>query len=79
MNPEIRGYMHYRYGTRYFPYFFYGTHSGYGFPPYGMGYLPYYHPYYHQLDHYLIHHLDHQQEHHPEDLYFGVPLGGPAR
>ena len=40
MNPDMRAYMPYHYGTGYMPYP-YGTHMGYGYPPYGIEYMTY--------------------------------------
>ncbi|MED3564214.1 hypothetical protein [Bacillus xiapuensis] len=79
MNPEIRNYMYHHYGTGYMLSPFYGTHMGYGYPPYGMGFYPSYNPYYHQLDHYMIHLMDHQINYPMAGAYFAEPLGGPAR
>lgn len=63
MNPDMRAYMPYHYGTGYMPYP-YGTHTGYGYP---LSLYYHYHPHYHP--HY----------HHDGGPYFAVPLQAPVR
>jgi hypothetical protein len=67
MNPDMRAYMPYHYGTGYMPYPFYGTHMGYGYP----AYYPHYHPHYHP--HHIAHYLGS-----PSGPTFAVPLGAPT-
>lgn len=47
MNPEMRYFMHYHYGTGYMPCPFYGNYMGYGDPSYEIGYHHQHNPYYH--------------------------------
>ena len=51
MNPDMRAYMPYHYGTGYMPYPHYGTHMGYGYPSYGMEYYHHHHTHYHPYHH----------------------------
>ncbi|ULT54544.1 hypothetical protein L1999_15365 [Neobacillus drentensis] len=65
MNPDMRAYMPYHYGTGYMPYP-YGTHMGYGYSV-PLSLYHHYHPHYHP--HY----------NHGEGPIFSVPMGAPVR